>query len=908
MKQKRRKLIGILLALVLAVGLLPAAPEAYALQGMTVNVDFYPSTCEADISWNTVTGTDYYNIVLEVYDPGYSGYRQASGFITTPVKGTSISFGEEIFLQTAPSDDYRFHVWASDEDELMLAEGYSPVFHTGKSTLDKPDVSLSANGLASWSAVSGADHYHLKLYPDHTSTNPIVITAVDAPAVSYDFSGYFIPGNTYHVTIYATSDDPLLRSSEVATSNVVSVPGQKSYITGMTWIGTTLRWDPFPGAKKYPVWLMKFDGSRFYQVEQTTAFEAEYDFSSLLAENGTGEYYVTVVAEANSYNKISEDTDSSILEYTEPAPILTGTILIAGGAKHYGDLLSLEYYGDVAGFYMSDLGFEWQESDNKTTWTSIVGENSPSYQTPSSGSSVIYIRARVTAKGYDGAVYSDMRAVCPKPVTAPFEGSVSIVQDHASEAYFVMGAPITATARNSAGNVMTMDGMSYRWQKRENYDGSPWIYIPGAVSKVYTPTFDDENCFLRAEVSYRQLLGELYSSSKWVDWADETYTVSFDLQGRGSYVPAQTVSRGGHAHEPFAPSDPSYSFGGWFKDPGCTVAYDFDEQVMGDMILYADWTEDGVYVMTGADISAVVERNAGNYIIDDESAQIAWKNGAAPADDSIVECRASSHLFSDATLTIKIHEEPVPGIIYYAQFTIENTIRYDRSVDFSKLTESSLNFVFPGYTVTCRSIDAGIDSMGYSRALLLLAIVKNPPIEVVKISGISVPRAGQHPDYVAAFPPNANYYSADYSSSVYLNDISWRDETEGMGMIPNESVFEAGHQYTVSIYLTARQGYAFSEDAEATLNGNPAESDIFSDQLLVTYTFTVSEEGTPGDVNLDGSVDAADLTALARHVSNISQLTDPDALANADVTGGDGISAADLTKLARFVAHIIDEL
>ena len=65
---------------------------------------------------------------------------------------------------------------------------------------------------------------------------------------------------------------------------------------------------------------------------------------------------------------------------------------------------------------------------------------------------------------------------------------------------------------------------------------------------------------------------------------------------------------------------------------------------------------------------------------------------------------------------------------------------------------------------------------------------------------------------------------------------------------------------------------------------------------------------TRGDVNLDGRVDAADLTVLARHVSNISLLTDPQALANADVTGGDGISASDLTKLARFVARIVDEL
>ena len=63
-----------------------------------------------------------------------------------------------------------------------------------------------------------------------------------------------------------------------------------------------------------------------------------------------------------------------------------------------------------------------------------------------------------------------------------------------------------------------------------------------------------------------------------------------------------------------------------------------------------------------------------------------------------------------------------------------------------------------------------------------------------------------------------------------------------------------------------------------------------------------------GDVNLDGKVDAADLTVLARHVAGISFLTDPQALSNADVTGEGGISGSDLTRLARFVAKIISEL
>ncbi|MBQ1907328.1 MAG: dockerin type I repeat-containing protein, partial [Firmicutes bacterium] len=65
---------------------------------------------------------------------------------------------------------------------------------------------------------------------------------------------------------------------------------------------------------------------------------------------------------------------------------------------------------------------------------------------------------------------------------------------------------------------------------------------------------------------------------------------------------------------------------------------------------------------------------------------------------------------------------------------------------------------------------------------------------------------------------------------------------------------------------------------------------------------------TLGDVNLDGTVDSKDLTALARHVAGIQILSDDRALANSNVNGDDSVDAKDLTKLARFMAHIIDSL
>ena len=69
-----------------------------------------------------------------------------------------------------------------------------------------------------------------------------------------------------------------------------------------------------------------------------------------------------------------------------------------------------------------------------------------------------------------------------------------------------------------------------------------------------------------------------------------------------------------------------------------------------------------------------------------------------------------------------------------------------------------------------------------------------------------------------------------------------------------------------------------------------------------------ADEPVKGDVDLDGKVEASDLTTLCRHVAKIEYVTDEVALHNADVTGDGVLAADDLTMLARYVAKIIDSL
>jgi len=69
-----------------------------------------------------------------------------------------------------------------------------------------------------------------------------------------------------------------------------------------------------------------------------------------------------------------------------------------------------------------------------------------------------------------------------------------------------------------------------------------------------------------------------------------TYTVVFDSQG-GSAVNSQAVEPGEKVSEPTAPTKTGYTFGGWYKESGCTNTWNFDsDTVIADVTLYAQWT------------------------------------------------------------------------------------------------------------------------------------------------------------------------------------------------------------------------------------------------------------------------------------------------------------------------------
>ena len=65
--------------------------------------------------------------------------------------------------------------------------------------------------------------------------------------------------------------------------------------------------------------------------------------------------------------------------------------------------------------------------------------------------------------------------------------------------------------------------------------------------------------------------------------------VTFDVQGHGTAPETQQIKYGGTASKPESPWEGGYTFGGWYTDAACTAPYDFSTSLTGDIVLYARW-------------------------------------------------------------------------------------------------------------------------------------------------------------------------------------------------------------------------------------------------------------------------------------------------------------------------------
>ena len=111
---------------------------------------------------------------------------------------------------------------------------------------------------------------------------------------------------------------------------------------------------------------------------------------------------------------------------------------------------------------------------------------------------------------------------------------------------------------------------------------------PSATGYTFGGWFKEAGCSNAWDFSEDHITA---ATTLYAKWTINSYNVTFDLQGHGDAIDAQSVNYNGLVSEPSAPSETGYTFGGWYKESGCSNAWDFsNDHITAATILYAKWT------------------------------------------------------------------------------------------------------------------------------------------------------------------------------------------------------------------------------------------------------------------------------------------------------------------------------
>lgn len=148
---------------------------------------------------------------------------------------------------------------------------------------------------------------------------------------------------------------------------------------------------------------------------------------------------------------------------------------------------------------------------------------------------------------------------------------------------------VNGTRNNSTDNVATGDSSS-----STAYDTGKWTskkmigsFELRVIAETGTTKITNED-FL---VCYQNGMGSGYActSNELTITVTQRCDVTFESNG-GSAVAAQTLQSGDKIVEPIHPTKDGFVFGGWYKDPNLTRAWNFaTDTVSDDTTLYAKW-------------------------------------------------------------------------------------------------------------------------------------------------------------------------------------------------------------------------------------------------------------------------------------------------------------------------------
>jgi hypothetical protein len=151
------------------------------------------------------------------------------------------------------------------------------------------------------------------------------------------------------------------------------------------------------------------------------------------------------------------------------------------------------------------LHYQWQKSDTANgDYTPISSNGQSASYTPVSGDVGKFLKVRVRAQGYSGAIYSDPVGPVDGPPSGPsLGGSVTISGNALIDALLssnVTGVTFLNDPNAGTGNAATSAILQYNWQS-SNTSGGTFGDISSATNGTYTPVGTDKGKYLKLKVT-----------------------------------------------------------------------------------------------------------------------------------------------------------------------------------------------------------------------------------------------------------------------------------------------------------------------------------------------------------------------------------------------------------------------
>ena len=332
-------------------------------------------------------------------------------------------------------------------------------------------------------------------------------------------------------------------------------------------------------------------------------------------------------------------------------------------------------------------------------------------------------------------------------------------------------------------------------------------------------------------------------------WQRNTYTVSFTSNG-GDDVASQQVQYEGVAQEPTAPTRTGYVFAGWCSDIELNNAYDFSQQVLDNVSLYAKWTANQFTVSFDAnggsgsmasqtftyDQAQALRANA---FVRSYYSFIGWSEDKDALQLTYTNSEEVSNIRESGSITLyAIWAENYYTISYNGNGSTSGSMN-DERVDLSNVKTLSENkYAKTGYTFACWNTEADGTGVDYSDleelAEHLTSTVKATVVLYAQWEAITY---------------SVKYNGNGATSGSMENQVLTYDLSQEL----NVNVLERTG-YTFTGWATSTSGEVVYSDQASVLNLSDTQGaivNLFAKWTINQYTITFkNEDGTVLDTQV----------------------------------------------------------